>query len=829
MAGIKVPQVSEADMRSFHDAHFLQGSTEHFTAHFLRPDEASQQHGAPANEEDKYIEEEEEEEDDGLGYYHDGVKRTLTDEQIAIFRHSELEALRRSRESTKIRKATVPETEASEEGELSEGELSSSTRSAAAKKKKKKRRRNNKNKVDEEPVDLRKRTWDVVESGLATLDYGEEENEQPMQGNASQRRRIARKCDKGLPSCGLCFRLRKPCDYTDVSAAAAPPKAEDITSLQARLSDLEAELRASRGGNVNSSSLTPNSNGWSATLSPESTAQWTTSFSQSRFPAALFLDIDCFKYASLPIPPASVPVPPAVLSILSNTHTVQAAVATYFSTIHAWFPFISRKRLTIGTSLWEGGPDVAMLFLGMMLVCSEPGGEGGEGLYVAARGFLGSLVDAGCVSLGLLQGMVLVAVWEVGMGAYPAAWMRVAECARYAEMLGIPGFKESAGVLGGCSTWTEVEERRRVWWAVYVLDRAVSLGNKKRFVMPEVDEGALLPVDDEAWDDGDPSRGRQIPIDTPQSEPQGGFTRLAQAAMLVSKTMTHCRKTVRNHQRNVPDPFSLDDVTSLLDTLVSFSHTLRSELPKARRDATCFPTPRPHSLGLTSPPITSAPTPTNFPFNTQFNNDDDIPPSRRDPFPFGTSTLKGLPTATATTNSPPSSLSPNSNSNPPPPQTPCLAYFSLLPARALTLSSLILLLDIYSCPENLHDGPGPLGSSSMTPASPQQNEMQSRAVSGLRETALATRDFALEILDAAMLPSGVECVSPLVLDALYGAMATLHWLWKEGGDGQTQRDMEDIRRCMARLGERWRVAGKYVDMLHYHDVTAVMAWKGIAP
>ncbi|PWY69880.1 hypothetical protein BO83DRAFT_389998 [Aspergillus eucalypticola CBS 122712] len=43
-----------------------------------------------------YYEEEEEEED--LGYYPDGVKRTLTDEQIRIFRHSEIHALRREKE-----------------------------------------------------------------------------------------------------------------------------------------------------------------------------------------------------------------------------------------------------------------------------------------------------------------------------------------------------------------------------------------------------------------------------------------------------------------------------------------------------------------------------------------------------------------------------------------------------------------------------------------------------------------------------------------------------------------------------------------------------------
>ena len=35
--------------------------------------------------------------DDGLGYYEDGTKRTLTDAQIAIFRHNEIEVLLRER------------------------------------------------------------------------------------------------------------------------------------------------------------------------------------------------------------------------------------------------------------------------------------------------------------------------------------------------------------------------------------------------------------------------------------------------------------------------------------------------------------------------------------------------------------------------------------------------------------------------------------------------------------------------------------------------------------------------------------------------------------
>ena len=39
--------------------------------------------------------------DDGLGYYSDGVKRTLTDEQVAMFRHSEIQALLRERRHEK--------------------------------------------------------------------------------------------------------------------------------------------------------------------------------------------------------------------------------------------------------------------------------------------------------------------------------------------------------------------------------------------------------------------------------------------------------------------------------------------------------------------------------------------------------------------------------------------------------------------------------------------------------------------------------------------------------------------------------------------------------
>lgn len=177
-------------MIAFHEAHFSRLATDQFQAQFLRPNHppAEEITYNAADDEEYY-----EEEDDGLGYYPDGVKRTLTDEQIAIFRHSELEALRRARKSSSSGKTTTVKPEEDAAYDMSEdGEVSSALSTTAKQSKKRKRGKSKKNKTTNggEPIDLRKRTWDVVDKGLATLDYGEENN-QPVKASAIQRRRIS--------------------------------------------------------------------------------------------------------------------------------------------------------------------------------------------------------------------------------------------------------------------------------------------------------------------------------------------------------------------------------------------------------------------------------------------------------------------------------------------------------------------------------------------------------------------------------------------------------------------------------------------------------------
>jgi hypothetical protein len=178
-------------MVAFHHAHFSAGSTSYFATHFL----------GPADEPDEldYAEEE----DDGLGYYDDGVKRTLTDEQIAMFRHSEIQALLRERRYAEEAKADGTPSMSSKEPVAGDGEEGGSPGdiqeehrsipshdggNTTANGKGKKKGKNGRN----QKPDLRKRTWDKVDEGLEKLDYGEEEA--PASKTASrgmQRRKIS--------------------------------------------------------------------------------------------------------------------------------------------------------------------------------------------------------------------------------------------------------------------------------------------------------------------------------------------------------------------------------------------------------------------------------------------------------------------------------------------------------------------------------------------------------------------------------------------------------------------------------------------------------------
>ena len=69
---MELPAITEQDLKTFHLKHF--------------PAASLPQSFASTQDRDQELEDE-------LGYYPDGTKRTLTDDQIAMFRHSEIQQL----------------------------------------------------------------------------------------------------------------------------------------------------------------------------------------------------------------------------------------------------------------------------------------------------------------------------------------------------------------------------------------------------------------------------------------------------------------------------------------------------------------------------------------------------------------------------------------------------------------------------------------------------------------------------------------------------------------------------------------------------------------
>lgn len=416
-------------------------------------------------------------------------------------------------------------------------------------------------------------------------------------------RRQKRRCDKKLPACSLCERMSRPCDYSDASPA---PTAEDFNALRQKLTELEGRLLGAGGhGSVMSPGLafqpTP-----AVSLSASSDGAHHSpvpyvlglSYHQihvhNRFPAIAFLDSESFIHGRVEVPLPQIDIPLDVLELLGDGSAVQVVVSDYFATIHTWMPIVSKKRLSRNmlNPLWEAGPDLALLFLTMKLIISRPQ----EGLdnwsnpvYSAAKRFLALMEASGMVSLMVLQAYVLVALYEIGQSIYPSAWMSVGACVRYGQILGIHD-EDAPQLLVQASTWTEIEERRRSWWAVIIIDRIVTVGSLGRFIACEDPApNTPLPLSTSVWDEGQVAVEPTYKISTDFTTSVCPFARLCQAANMLGKVLRHHRlKNVQEDERFRQASTLYVELSDLARILVQEASTSPDYLAMASPMAVCF-------------------------------------------------------------------------------------------------------------------------------------------------------------------------------------------------------------------------------------------------
>jgi hypothetical protein len=278
------------------------------------------------------------------------------------------------------------------------------------------------------------------------------------------------------------------------------------------------------------------------------------------FPAAFFLDGEVFKEAQMVVLKPNIPVPPEVAATVGvSILDIQDVADRYFANVHIWLPFVSKKRmqLTLSNPGVELTLDLALLLLSMKLIVQVPQGgphSARSPLYSLTKGYFNMVDSFGVVSLQVLQADLLIAAYEIGHGIYPAAYLTTGHCARLGHILGLNDRQNAPQLLRRKpGAWAELEEMKRVWWTVMLLDRYVSAPfspqsvglNDVRYVnlgsrghplaTDDPVRNETLPADDDMWDEGELSSSEPLYVSTPTNVRAGPFARTSQATHLLGR------------------------------------------------------------------------------------------------------------------------------------------------------------------------------------------------------------------------------------------------------------------------------------------------------
>lgn len=139
-------------------------------------------------------------------------------------------------------------------------------------------------------------------------------------------------------------------------------------------------------------------------------------------------------------------------------------------------------------------------------------------------------------------------------------------------------------------TSTELEERRRVWWAIVVLDRYVNIGGKGRpFACQDVRPDELLPVDDNHWDRGELALSQPLAVSTSSTVQVCPFGRTCQASHLLGHVLRHIGDRDSDAEFRHQEAFQLSrTLQALYATVVNESNLLFENMNDAIADLPLF-------------------------------------------------------------------------------------------------------------------------------------------------------------------------------------------------------------------------------------------------
>jgi hypothetical protein len=237
-----------------------------------------------------------------------------------------------------------------------------------------------------------------------------------------------------------------------------------------------------------------------------------------RFNAAMFLGDSS---QAVPVPPSleSDAVGADILEYIygPNQTKQEQWVFNFTNVVDSWIPFIPLDELhtiLLNESSQLSAEDVLLLACIKLNSDALPENQPLNKQYLAVKSSFLTMEIYGTLSIRLLQALLLLLLYEFGHGIFPSAYTTLGGCVRYLGALGIEA------KLGQKDTndWIDLEQKRRLWWSVYVMERLVNsvlissvtlLNNTTSIIalgcpqhpllLREPDEAHILPSDDASW------------------------------------------------------------------------------------------------------------------------------------------------------------------------------------------------------------------------------------------------------------------------------------------------------------------------------------------
>ncbi|KAF9879358.1 hypothetical protein CkaCkLH20_02901 [Colletotrichum karsti] len=208
-------------------------------------------------------------------------------------------------------------------------------------------------------------------------------------------------------------------------------------------------------------------------------------------------------------------------SLLPEADLVDNLVEVYFANIHPWIPMLHVRQFRERMQDAEQRSQLITIFHAIVSLCArfsqDPrlGSSEEKSRYAKRCRQFVILNSMESFSVENLQALTIIAFDTIGSGRGPSAWSIVGSMTRTVEQLQLsvededqaPALKhliKRMEFLPPCRFWSEREERRRVFWNIFLMDRFCSIATGWNFSLTSADVKRRLPCEGALWEAGKP-------------------------------------------------------------------------------------------------------------------------------------------------------------------------------------------------------------------------------------------------------------------------------------------------------------------------------------